>query len=476
MPFNDDEKKQVTLPATRTQYTDAPTPKPPALKRNDPYNPTFAPAATTPSGARVTWGVGQPYANDENRPVMTGTTTVPNAKPIPPRPAPVGNAPGTVPVTVPALRAAPSTTKKAPSQTMTDDQASQAEVAARTKAPPASQPNGVGAPTLAGGGSAQDEVIGTINGRSITRAQAGDLADKLPTIASNPAPVTLLNRGGRNVASTYGQSVLTMPDDNVVQGPQLNRSFRGPSEMAEQYNSREDREARLKAISDLDSEMFAFKLGAQRGDPAATRALAELSEQKSRLVAGGEQLSAAAVQGREARENTLANTGLEQAGANQRADQQAGLEQQDILLRRDAQAADQRGIKQTLTGEDGTVALLRNDGSTQGLTNPDGTPFRASGVDRGGLTPKDRLTYFRERISGLEEAIAQARSLNPQADVSTFQTQLDALNKQAEGVLSGGGQPTSSQVAALKANPDKAADFDALFGSGAAARILNTGK
>ena len=144
-------------------------------------------------------------------------------------------------------------------------------------------------------------------------------------------------------------------------------------------------------------------------------------------------------------------------------------EARDILLRRDVQAADQRSAKQTLTGDDGSVVLLRGDGSLTPLTNPDGSNFKGPALDRGQVTPQDRLSYLRERMKGLEETIANARSLNANTDVSSFQKQLDALNSQAESLLSG---PTATQVAKLKSNPDMASEFDRKFGVGAAAKAL----
>ena len=466
MALNDDENKKVTLPATGALVT---VPQAaPRLKRNDPYNPTFEPAATVPSGARVRWGSDLPYASDTNRPVMTGTTSVPDAKPMVPKAptVPVGDAPGTKPVTVPALPN-PSTTKASPSQVMTDNQADARERAAATRASPARRQTDVGASVSAGGGSAPDEVIGTFNGRKITRSQADALAAKLPTVSG---PV-VMGPNGSYAAGAAGEQAAPVPLlSRAAVAPSMGPSLRGPDEMAEQYNSREDREARAKLASDLDSQRFRLEMIA--GNPgrrgrAALEALSQNAQQRAALAGNAERLSAEALQGRANRANTLANTGLEQQGLDRRSEQ-------DILLRRDALAAEQSGVSQVLNGENGTVSLLRRDGTVQGVQNPDGTPFRAPVQDRGQPTAADRLTFLRERMSGLEKAISDARALNPTADVSSFQAQLGALNKQADGLLNGPQQPTAAQVAALKANPDKAADFDAMFGPGAAARILGT--
>lgn len=368
----------------------------------------------------------------------------------------------------------PASAAPAPRTAAQLDAASAAEVAARTKASPASSSPGVGAPAAAGGGSASGYFIGS-NGVRRTVNPDGSIAGMDPNAVTvnrqafgGAAPALTRRQPG---ASTFGLPV-TDPriDEQRTPAAQSPLVLRGADAMAEQYNAREDREARQKLLSDLDSQRFRLEMIA--GNPgrrgrAALEALAENARQRAALAGNAERMSAEALQGRANRANTLANTGLEQQGLDRRAEQ-------DILLRRDELAAEQSGVSQVLNGENGTVSLLRRDGTVQGVQNPDGTPFRTPVQDRGQPTAADRLTFLRERMSGLEKAISDIRALNPTADVSSFQAQLDALNKQAQALLSGPAQPTAAQVAALKANPDKAADFDAMFGPGAAARILGT--
>lgn len=362
----------------------------------------------------------------------------------------------------------PASAAPAPRTAAQLDAASAAEVAARNKASPASSSPGVGAPAAAGGGSASGYFTGSngvrrdINGDvTIAGANPNAVSVNRQSMGSTAPPLTR----SQPVASTFGLPV-TDPrmNDQVTPAARSPGTLRGPDAMAEQYNAREDREARAKLASDLDSQRFRLEMIA--GNPgrrgrAALEALSQNAQQRAALAGNAERLSAEALQGRANR----ANTALEQQALDRRSEQ-------DILLRRDALAAEQSGVSQVLNGENGTVSLLRRDGTVQGVQNADGTPFRVPVQDRGQVPAADRLTFLRERMNSLEKAISDTRALNPTADVSSFQAQLDALNKQAQGLLSGPQQPTSAAVAALKANPDKAADFDAMFGPGAAARIL----
>lgn len=371
--------------------------------------------------------------------------------------------------------------RQSPSQRMTDNQANAAEVNARTATQPSSPQPGMGVPAGAGGAAPGGIVKSKDRNGNSVYTGTGAYAATGPAIAGtigsvqnqsfgNPVvPQAQASIAQPRVASTFGMSV-NDPRINDQTAPVARPQgvFRGPDAMAEAYNSREDREARQKQLSDLDSQRFRLEMIA--GNPgrrgrAALEALSQNAQQRAALAGNAERLSAEALQGRANRANTLANTGLEQQGLDRRSEQ-------DILLRRDALAAEQSGVSQVLNGENGTVSLLRRDGSVQGVQNPDGTPFRSSAQDRGQPTAADRLTFLRERMSGLEKTIAVARFQDPTADVSAYQAQLDAMNKQAQGLLTGPQPPTSAAVAALKANPDKAADFDAMFGPGAAARIL----
>lgn len=269
-------------------------------------------------------------------------------------PRPVANA------AAPARAPAAPAPAKAPSQAMTLDEASRREVAARQGATPPGRPNGVGAPTPAGGGSAlrpdDPNTFTYSDGRTVAVPKQTAPAMTGQPVAMRPV-VQMQGRPAPAVASTFGQSVITMPNDNVVAPRSASRptptggmtlpeggAFRGADQMAEQYNSREDRELRKAALSNLDSERFRLSMIA--GNPgrrgrAATEALGENARAQAALVGEGERLSADAVQNRAANANRLAQTGMEQQGATLRT----GMEQQGADQRQELDLANALGLE-----------------------------------------------------------------------------------------------------------------------------------
>lgn len=252
--------------------------------------------------------------------LLAGVGAAPIAAPVAaPRPAATPPAPGTKPRTAAEL-----------------NQASQAEVAARTSTqPPAGQSQGAGAPSAVGGTAPKPDDPNTYtNGAGVTKRvpMPGTMDATKPAIGSvntqnfgtavvPQAPGSIARPG---VASTYGLSVndARIDDQRAIARPTLgpnqlavSGTFRGPDAMAEQYNSREDREARNKQLGDIDTALFQLR---GKNDPDSLRAFTALTQTRAGLVSGGESLSADAVQGRANRSNVLANTGMEQAGQTQR--------------------------------------------------------------------------------------------------------------------------------------------------------------
>ncbi|WP_374356460.1 hypothetical protein [Thermomonas sp.] len=206
------------------------------------------------------------------------------------------------------------------------EQASRDEVVARHEA------NGTGA---TGGAIAAPAASGYFIGGDGTRKAVngdGSIAGSNHTVAiSRPGAAVSVDQGagvgvGPRVPSTYGLSVNDPRlDDQQAAIARPTGSFRGASEMSEHYRAKESAEAIAKMSSSIDSQIFAFSLAAQRGEPAAIKAISDLNEQKAGLLSGQAQLSEGAVQGRENRDNRLQVTGAEQAGQDRRTDAQIRL-------------------------------------------------------------------------------------------------------------------------------------------------------
>lgn len=352
---------------------------------------------------------------------------------------------------------------QAPRQRMTLDQAHAAEVNARTatQSPTGSQ-SGVGAPARAGGAapSMSDSYFvgsnGVRRGITATGAVAGTAAATVPV---NRQAFTAPARP--RVASTYGLSANDPRlDDQVAPRAQPNRTLRGPDAMAEQYNAREDREARAKLASDLDSQRFRLEMIA--GNPgrrgrAALQSLSENAQQRAALAGNAERLSAEAIQGRAGRANVLANTGMEQAGADRRA------ELSDATTREGQQLGYRADMART--GADMTRPQLLQDaegnyvsvsaGRGQPVTRPDGQPVR-------GLVSKER-NYQQEADDKLfSDLISNQVDVNGQPlpnAIEVAQQQFAAIRRGAGAAGQAGqagGKPTWEQFRAANPRGDEA--------------------
>lgn len=311
MAILDDKKKRqaVTLPATGALVPEAP----PAPKRSDPFNPALEPAANGAGGGRVAWGLNQPYvdAAGAGRPVMAGTTTVPGAKPM--RTLPAGDAPGTKAVTVAPARPAPPRT-----------------LPARAAAQSAPASNQDMTATVGGGGDASKSYFIGSNGIRRSIAKDGTVAGVDPTLVTvnrqsfggDALPVRR-SLGGRQVASTYGQPVTSMQDDAVTVRRGLGGAFRSPDSMATYNASKEDRDLRNKLLSDMDSQRFRLEMVALnpgRRGRAATAALERLNSDRAALIGGAEKASSDRMTEQERAAAGLEKTGMEEQGANRRAE------------------------------------------------------------------------------------------------------------------------------------------------------------
>lgn len=151
------------------------------------------------------------------------------------------------------------------------------------------------------------------------------------------------NYAGSAAARADALRAAGAPANGGAQFAGMRGNFRDASQMGEYYNAKEDREARQKLLSDLDSQRFRLEMIA--GNPgrrgrAAIDALGDNARQRAELATAGEKLSNDAVQNRYQRQNMLDNTGMEQSGAMDRtrlqeqgATQRTGM-QEDGAMRR----------------------------------------------------------------------------------------------------------------------------------------------
>lgn len=154
-------------------------------------------------------------------------------------------------------------------------------------------------------------------------------ASVTPTLAPSQAFSPAITARRPQVASTFGMPV-TDPriNDQMRPAPSSNAvpsgaSLRGADQMAEHYNSRENREAIGKTLSNLRSQQFRLEMAANRPGRAGRAALDALQNnaaQQAGLLAGQGKQDAEAIQNRAQRENVLANTNLEQQGNDRRND------------------------------------------------------------------------------------------------------------------------------------------------------------
>ena len=302
-----------------------------------------------------------------------------------------------------------------------------------------------------------------------TRASGSAIGVTAPAAQRTNAPA--LTRGSQ-VASTFGQSVLTMPDDNTPR-PLLSRptdtggmtlptggAYRGADAMAEHYNASADREARQKLASDLDSQRFRLDMIA--GNPgrrgrAALEALGQNAQQQAALAAVGERLSAEAQQGRANRANTLANTGLEQAGADRRAELAATgadadrSQQLDIARMDDATRRAGQDKAETLTGADGRMWRVGADGTARPVADADGKQIAgAQPRDPAALTQGQVLDSLGSELKAATDQLTAMQGINGTATPEQLQAQqayVQNLQQQIAGAR-GGRQSGGDQAAA----------------------------
>lgn len=272
------------------------------------------------------------------------------------------------------------------------DQASKAEVAARNQASLPGASAGAGASTTAGAGAPITKSVGkfgetvysNVGSQPGTPATAGTMGTVNTQNFGNPVvPQAPGSIARPNVASTFGLSV-TDPraNDQTATIARPAGTLRGPDAMAEQYNSREDRESRKQADGAIDTALFMA-----RGKPGAEAAIANLLETKARLNSGAEGLSQEAVQGRANRGNQFGIADLNNAGENNRAGIQADVARGNQQVTREGQQLDYGAkladiarpqLKQDANGN--YINIAGNTSTT--VTDAQGNPVRGAQTEQ----------------------------------------------------------------------------------------------
>lgn len=199
-----------------------------------------------------------------------------------------------------------------------------------------------------------------------------------------------------------------------------------------------------------------------RGSPSARSALAQ-----AYLGQLGAQNAAGAEFQRQAGQNIAAGVeadvdqvvGAQDAVARERLQRQA-LEGQLAL-------GDQEANRPTVLGgtADGILRLQRG-GQAAAIVDEQGRPIREARQQGGALTPQDLLkAYTDERQSILSSPMPPNERQAALAELDA-----DPLYAPLRGVAEG---PPPEAIALLLANPDRADQFDEVFGPGAAARYIN---
>lgn len=303
---------------------------------------------------------------------------------------------------------------------------------------------GAGAPSAAGTAALRPGDPNTFTGTNgVTRPVPGTMAAASNPVgsvqsqnfgnAAVPQPQAGIARPGA-VASSYGLSVLDprANDQNAASIARPSGTLRGADQMAEQYASRESREAAQKLMGDMDTDLFrlSFKAGqGGRNGRAAMEAMGAIRNQQNNIAGGLNKLAADATQGRANRDNTLANTGLEQQGAERRAmlDADVTREGQQLGFQSDLAktAASMIQRPETVTTADGTLMRIGGDGPAQAVVDAQGNPVRGPQAKASGqVTPQDVYNGARDELDALLKA-QQGMAPDP-----AQQTRIEALRQQ----------------------------------------------
>lgn len=341
------------------------------------------------------------------------------------------------------------------------NQASQAEVAARTSTQsPASPPTGAGASSAAGGAAPKPytlrpdgvAVVKVSNGSNAYGATGASVANAQGRIGSvntqnfgNPVvpqgPGAIARPG---VASTFGLGVNDPRlNDQRVESVNIQRPGNltfNPAGNAETFNARQDREGRQATNSAIDLALFQA-----RGKPGAEAAISDLLQTQARLNSGAEGLSQEAIQNRANRDNAYGIADLNNAGENNRAGIQADVARAGQQVTREGQQLNYQSSMaeiarpQLKQDANGNFINIAGNASTA-VVDAAGNPVRGlqeRQADTGAVGPKDALAAVNKELASLAG--------NPPAgDDPAYAQRVQELRAQQSALLNGGGQAAAA--------------------------------
>ncbi len=323
------------------------------------------------------------------------------------------------------------------------------------------------------------------------RPQAGDQVQKPATPAVQPsaaqAPAAATGGGygastgyGTSIsrptpaASTFGQSVMAIPDDNQATIQRPTGRLRGPDAMAEHHASQDSKEASKRLLDNLDTQRFRLEMIANnpgRRGRAAIDALDDNARQQAAIIGGQQQQAGDAIQGRADRAARLAGIDAEQAGQDRRtvftldantatadadraqAREIAGMED---ATRRAGIAASSTPRSEYRMLADGTLLTVSGGKATR-VTGEDGQPVRLATPDANALSGQDLVKAYTDQRNAI---LRLAESLSPE-DLGAHFEALDqsplgvryaeTLNGNAQGGGGGGQNPAKPSFEVFRA-------------------------
>lgn len=196
-----------------------------------------------------------------------------------------------------------------------------------------------------------------------------------------------------------------------------------------------------------------------RGSPSTRRGLMDAYMQEQRLDAD-------AVQGQANRDHQhdIAAMGHQAQAAEGAANRQLTASGQMLTAAQQAEQARQFNMSgQVLTAEDGTVSVLRNDGTLNALQAGDGQRFRTLTHQRGEITPQDHLRHLSEQRRAIVGGL-----MAPEQQESA----LAAVDDQIAALLGIGQAVPTQHIQMLREDPSTANEFDEQYGPGASGFFL----